>query len=366
MRIAIRVDASCQIGTGHFMRCLTLADVLNQQGAEIRFVSRQLPEYLRNMLVAKGYEFALLHNTPSDGVAGKLPHSSWLCTGQDQDVTETIQVLSDQTWDWLVVDHYALDAEWESAMRPEVGRIMVIDDLADRSHDCDLLLDQNLYDGLERRYNGLVPGHCVRLLGPRYALLRPEFAVARKTLRHRDGQVRRILVFFGGSDLTNETAKALEAIRLLNRPDIAVDVVIGGSNSMSDLIRKICQKKPNTDFHLQIENMAELMSAGDLAVGASGTATWERCCLGLPALIISVAYNQVGIGEAVGKCSCGIYLGESEEVDPSAIRKALDQLIYSPEAAIRIGENASRLVDGSGTNRVYENMLRVTNGLERS
>jgi len=346
MRIAIRVDASGQIGIGHFMRCLSLADALKQKGVGIRFVSRNMPEHLRDMLVAKGYELMLLNSIPSDGVAGTLPHSSWLSSNQAQDATDTIQVLSDQTWDWMIVDHYALDTTWESAMRPEVGKIMVIDDLADRPHDCDLLLDQNLYDELERRYDGLVPDRCVRMLGPRYALLRPEFAAARKTLRHRDGRVRRILVFFGGSDLTNETAKTLEAIRLLNRSDIAVDVVVGASNPNGDLIRKICQSMPNTYFHLQVENMAKLMSAADLAIGAGGTTTWERCCLGLPTLALVLADNQREVAEAMSAEGAMRNVGWHADVTSAGLAEALRVALASPDGLNAMSERSLAIMGG--------------------
>jgi UDP-2,4-diacetamido-2,4,6-trideoxy-beta-L-altropyranose hydrolase len=363
MRIAIRVDATCQIGTGHFMRCLTLADELKQKGVGIRFVSRRLPENLRDMSVAKGYDLMLLKSTPSDGVAGKLPHSSWLGTSQAQDATETIQVLSDQTWDWLVVDHYALDTAWESAMRPEVGKIMVIDDLADRLHDCDLLLDQNLYGELEHRYDGLVPDHCVKLLGPRYALLRPEFAAARKTLRHRDGRVRRILVFFGGSDLSNETAKVLEAIRLLNRTEIAVDVVVGASNPKGDRIREICQGMPNTDFHLQVENMAELMAAADLAIGASGTTTWERCCLGLPSIVLVLADNQRAVAEAMSAAGAMRNLGWHADVTSPGLAEALRMALASPDCLKAMSERSFAVMGGrggaSGVERISGRLTRT-------
>jgi len=366
VKICIRADASAEIGTGHVMRCLALAGELMGRGAEVVFICRELPGNLCGYLVEKGVQvFRLLANSMECVDEKSTPYAPWLGVSSSRDREETVAILVQYRPDWLVVDHYALDCAWESAMRPHVGKIMVIDDLADRSHDCDLLLDQNLYEQMETRYDGLVPGSCVRLLGPGYALLRPEFAAARKVLRQRDGQVRRIFVFFGGSDLTNETAKALEAIRLVNRSDIAVDVVVGTSNPRGDLVREICEKMPSANLHRQAMNMAELMAAADLAVGASGTATWERSCLGLSALIIAIANNQVEIGNAVGKYSCGIYLGESEEVDPPAIRKALDQLMSHPEDVIRMGKNSSQLVDGSGTRRVYERMQMVMNGLER-
>ena len=346
MRIAIRVDASVQIGTGHFMRCLTLADALKQQGAQIRFVSHRVPEQLRKLLDARGYELALLNKSQSEGTTDRFLHSSLLGSSQARDATETIQALSDLTWDWLVVDHYALDADWESAMRPAVGKIMVIDDLADRLHDCDLLLDQNRYEGLQRRYEGLVPDHCERLLGPRYALLRPEFAAARKTLRRRDGRVRRIFVFFGGSDLSNETAKALEAIRLMNRSDIAVDVVVGASNPRGDQIREICQRMPNTCFHLQVENMAELMALADLAIGAGGTTTWERCCLGLPTLALVLADNQREVVEAMSAAGAMRNVGWHADVTSTGLAEALRMALASPDSLNAMSERSLDIMGG--------------------
>jgi len=344
------------------MRCLTLADALKQQGAQIRFVSRRMPEQLRELIVAKGHQFASFNNRPSEGTTDKLLHSPLFGSSQDQDATETIQVLSDQTWDWMVVDHYALDADWESAMRPEVGKIMVIDDLADRLHDCDLLLDQNLYDELERRYDGLVPDHCEKLLGPRYALLRPEFAAARKTLRHRDGRVRSIFVFFGGSDLSNETAKALEAIRLLNRTDIVVDVVVGASNPKGDRIREICQRMPNTRFHRQVVNIAELMALADLAIGAGGTTTWERCCLGLPTLALVLADNQREIVEAMSAAGAMRNVGWHAEVTSSRLAEAIRVALASPDYLNAMSERSFAIMGGrggaSGVERISDRLTR--------
>ena len=204
-----------------------------------------------------------------------------------EDATETSAILAqgDGSIDWLIMDHYALDRLWETEMRPDVRKIMVIDDLADRRHDCDLLLDQNLFKNSHSRHDGLVPIPCQKLLGPRYALLRREFRAARKTLRVRDGRIKRILIFFGGGDPTNETAKALKALAQLNRPEVAVDVVVGGGNPYNKQIQTLVGALPKATYHCQIMNMAELMAAADIAIGGgnyylgtllSGVA--EYCC----------------------------------------------------------------------------------------
>ena len=227
LRIAIRVDASIQIGTGHFMRCLTLADEVKQRGGQIRFVSRHIPVHMINTLLSKGHEFAQLDNTQCGVATETLAHSHWLGVSQAQDSEDTIRVLSDKTWDWLVVDHYALDSRWETMLRQTVKKIFVIDDIADRGHDCDLLLDQNFYSDMDSRYTGKVPKHCRLLLGPRYALLRDEFRKIREQIKPRSGPVKRIFVFFGGVDNENYTGCTIDALSGMDISDMHVDVVIG-------------------------------------------------------------------------------------------------------------------------------------------
>ena len=276
LRIAIRVDSSTQIGTGHFMRCLTLADELVQRGAQVRFISRHILSYLLDMLTKKGIEFMPLENEKGPSNIDELPHAHWLEVSQQQDAQATVKAISDQSWDWLIVDHYALDIRWELVLRNSVQKIFVIDDIADRRHDCDMLLDQNFYKNMEIRYKGLISSQCTKLFGPNYALLRREFIETRKRLRKRDGKIKKIFVSFGGSDPTNETVKALEAIHLLGKTNIEVDVVIGTSSIHRETIATICDLMQEVKIHYQVSNMAELMANADLSIGAGGATTWER------------------------------------------------------------------------------------------
>ena len=230
MKSAIRVDASGQIGTGHLMRCLTLADALKPSGAQIRFVSRHMPEHLRVMLSSNGHEFALLNGVSSEQTAYGSSYAHWLGVSQAQDARDTTHALFGQTWDWLIVDHYALDAGWETALRSSAKYILVIDDIADRQHDCDVLLDQNFYADMDTRYTGKVPAHCQLLLGPRFALLREEFRRMREHIKPRIGPVKRVLIFFGGVDAENYTLCAIEALACLSNSDLNVGVVIGAQH----------------------------------------------------------------------------------------------------------------------------------------
>lgn len=291
MRIAFRTDATLQIGTGHFMRCLTLAEALQKYSTQIRFVCRDLPSYLRNLLSDKGIEFAPLDNVSFRFDEDDLAHSKWLGTTQTEDANATIQAISDFHWDYIVVDHYALDVRWERELRVWAKRILVIDDIADRQHDCDILVDQNFYADMHTRYLGKVPAYCIQLLGPRYALLRDEFRKQRLQIKPRTGKVKKILVFFGGADANNHTGLVIEALIAINDKTIQVDVVIGAMHPYLELIQQTCVDHQYT-CHVQTSRMAELISEADLAICAGGSAIWERCCLGLPTMSLCIAENQ--------------------------------------------------------------------------
>jgi UDP-2,4-diacetamido-2,4,6-trideoxy-beta-L-altropyranose hydrolase len=353
--IAFRADATNQIGTGHFMRCLTLADGLRQRGAHIRFISRDLPVHLRNMLAAKDMEFVALDSNAGSSFTDELAHSHWLGTSQAQDAEATIQALSEQAWDWLIVDHYALDTRWESALRGTAKRIMVIDDIADRNHDCDILLDQNFYVDMQTRYVDKVPFHCRLLLGPRYALLRDEFRKLREQVKPRTGPVKRILVYFGGVDADNCTSQAINALAEMGTKGLHVDVVIGAQHPSRAEIEMNCAARGFV-CHVQTDKMAELMAAADLTIGAGGSASWERCCLGLPALLVSLANNQVGISKALDLSGCCIYLGAFKKVNTSAIKHEITELLRAHNRLEMISRRAFSFADGMGVDRVYQEL----------
>ncbi len=355
MRIAFRTDASSQIGTGHFMRCLTLAIELKKQEGQILFVCRYLPAHLSDMLDAKGLEYVLLGPYAAKESIDELTHANWLGTSQDQDAQATFQVLADQTWDWIIVDHYALDERWERVVRGSCKNLMVIDDLADRQHDCDVLLDQNYYTELQKRYVGKVPSHCQLLLGPRYALLREEFRVLRNKVKVREGDVKKILVFFGGMDADNYTSLAIEALVELNIKQ-QVDVVIGVQHPNREQIQQACI---NHGFicHVQTMRMAELMAEADLAIGAGGSASWERCCLGLPSLLVAFADNQISITKELDSIGACIYTKELKSTIIQILPKMLDNSVKNQHQLMALSRSAYSLVDGFGVVRVMHQLI---------
>ena len=323
---AIRVDSSEQIGSSHLMRCLTLAERLRKDGADVHFISRDLAGSLHRLVEEHGFPLhLLLQHEENPNLTG---YAAWLTVSQVVDAEETGEILSRmQPVNRLIVDSYALDAVWEQRMRPLVREIFVIDDLANRPHDCDVLLDQNYYREMRHRYDGLVPPACKLLLGPSHALLREEFYAAREKMGVRDGVLRRILVFYGGSDPTYETEKVIHVLLQMRLTSVDVDVVVGGSNARRVQIEELCAAYGFLHYHCQVSNMAELMACADLALGAGGTTTWERCFLGLPAIVTAVAENQIQICEDSAEAGYIRYLGRWDEVTVGDIAAAVQRCI---------------------------------------
>lgn len=345
MNIAIRTDSSTLIGSGHLMRCLTLAERYRKDGNLVTFVCRDLPGNMAYLVSDKGFALTML--PAAEERPDLTGYAKWLTVTQEQDADETIAAIKKiGLIDRLVVDSYAIDSIWEKRLRSYVTKIMVIDDLANRQHDCDILLDQNFYLNKESRYQGLVPEYCQLLLGPKYALLREEFYQVRKSMRVRDGQLRNILVFYGGVDATDETSKAIQALQTLQDTgalhDVQVTVVVGASNERKEDIASRC-KQAGFQYLCQVSNMAELMEEADLMLGAGGSTTWERCFLGLPAIVTAIAENQVQICEDCAKEGLIFYLGYWDKVRQEDICKAINKLMV-PSQLLSIQRQMSQLM----------------------
>ncbi|HWR39477.1 MAG TPA: UDP-2,4-diacetamido-2,4,6-trideoxy-beta-L-altropyranose hydrolase [Patescibacteria group bacterium] len=329
LNIVFRVDSSQEIGSGHLMRCLTLAGRLATR-ARITFVCRNLNQHLGWLVERAGYRLLLLPEAEENPCLHG--YAKWLTVTQDVDAAQTRTVLNNEVVDCLVVDSYALDAEWEEQLRPMAKKLLVIDDLANRAHQCDILLDQNYYSDMNERYTRLVPGYCELLLGPDYVLLRDEFYRMKDQVNVRDGRINNLFVFFGGSDLSNETMKTLQAIVRLDTKDFMVNVVVGAANRHKHRIEQFCREHHWTHYHHQVDNIAAMMGTADLAIGAGGVTTWERCYLGLPSLVVSVAENQVEVSENCANIGLVTYLGQAVGVDGPMIAKHLEAACGGREA----------------------------------
>ncbi len=371
MKIAFRTDASLQIGTGHVMRCLALADALQEVGAQCHFICRGHPGNLIELIRQRGFWVTVLPLTvelvvtPEQRVETQQNYADWLGADWSTDAKQTKVGVGETAVDWLIVDHYALDTRWEKMLRPVCHHLMVIDDLANRPHDCDLLLDQNLGRD-ERDYGQYVPQSCTVLVGPQYALLRPEFAALRgESLRRRTiPQFKHLLITMGGVDQADATSKVLAALNECPLPGaLKITVVMGQHAPWLEQVKYHSRKMPvPTEVKLNVENMAQVMANCDLAIGAAGSTSWERCCLGLPSVIGVVADNQIFIADALQAAGAAKTFVVNEEM--TTLRAVLAELADDPNEIATMSTCAANVTDGVGANRISAKLVNISLALQ--
>lgn len=364
MRVAFRTDASLQIGTGHVMRCLTLADALTAGGAQSRFICRAHEGNLIEFIRGKGFDVDALPLLPSPGsdTGSEPPHHHWLGATQAEDALACAPILAEERPDWLIVDHYALDARWEQTLAPYYRKLMAIDDLADRPHACDILLDQTLGRDAED-YLALVPTSCHSLCGSRYALLRPEFAALRPYSLQRRAQpiLRELLINMGGVDKDNTTGQVLQALNTCPLPaNCRITVVMGATAPWLDKVQNQAQEmRWPTQVLAGVGKMAQLMADSDLAIGAAGTTAWERCCLGLPAIILILADNQKEVAHNLAGASAALVIEEDREIT-ERLAELLVPLIEQPASLLDMSRSAMGILDGNGAETIARHILGAT------
>lgn len=356
MIITFRSDSSIEIGVGHIMRCLTLADTFRDQGKKCQFICREHEGNIISHIEQQGF---VVHRLPSylESLVtySSLVHAAWLGSTQEQDAAECIHVLKSHKTDWLIVDHYALDKSWESHLRPYTQKIMVIDDLADRMHDCDILLDQNLGHS-EGDYLSTTSEHCLLLIGPEYALLRSEFVKWRgySLIRREAGEIKNLLISLGGVDKDNYTSQVLHELRQAGLPtDIELTVVLGVSNPHINHVKQLAEYMPNPiQVLVGVHNMAEIMAGCDLAIGAAGATSWERCCLGLPSIILVLSDNQRSGAKALAQGNCAVVIERIEQLAPELIKLLSDKFSVNS-----LSQKSAELVDGLGKDKVMFRLM---------
>jgi UDP-2,4-diacetamido-2,4,6-trideoxy-beta-L-altropyranose hydrolase len=341
-----RADASPQVGTGHLVRCRTLAAELQHRGWTTSLASRDLPPELARSV--RESEMALIELDATSGLEAEHAVIAEL-------VARPVTV--------AVVDHYAIGAEWQRAAGGWAERMMAIDDLADRFQAVDLLLNQNPGPG-PARYRGLVPPAARILDGPTYALVRPEFAAMRlraERVRQQEEaghsrSVGRILVFLSGTDPHDVTRRAAQAATAVGVP---VDVVVGAASPFLGSLQAWAAGQPLIELHIETREMAALMARADIAIGAPGSATWERCTLGLPTLLVTLADNQVEIARHLAEVGAALDLGWHSEVTTAELEEVLIALAADPARLSAMSEAAARITDGQGTVRVADELERL-------
>lgn len=358
MKVAFRTDASKNIGTGHVMRCLTLADALHIHGIQCIFICREHPGNLISLIEKKGHITITLQNDfKKRSLNTNQPYEAWLGTDWRTDGTQTSQALYSKEVDWLVVDHYALDSRWERLLRPYTKRMMVIDDLANRPHDCHLLLNQNLGRNSDD-YVELLDPSAKKLIGPQYSLIRPEFAALRKqSLQRRvdNPKLDHLLVTMGGIDKDNFTGQVLKALKKSRLPpELQITVIMGAHSPWLKQVLDLANQMPwPTEVLKDVDNMAQIMTNSDLAIGAAGSTTWERCCMGLPTIQLAIAPNQLHIASALER------IGAATLCNSYNITRELPLQLANISKTKRlkdISHTAANIVDGAGVERVWMQM----------
>jgi len=354
------------------MRCRNLARGLQRRGAEVLFLCRELPGDLI-ALMAEEFRVMRLPALPGpepclDGLEGRDLYGAWLGCSQLQDVADCLNVIRAADLSpihWLVVDHYGLDQTWEgriceslSGLQGEPPQLLVFDDLADRLHQADVLVDANRLDAsAPDAYRALVPVGCRLLLGPAYAPLDPLYPQLQPLAPQRS-PLRRVLVFFGGVDRANHTAVALEALGHPDFADLTVDVVLGASAPHYATVAKLVQQLPLTQLHDGLPSLAGLMLRADLAIGAAGTASWERAALALPTLVAPVAHNQRQGAHALADAGAALLVDLQQVEDPDALLiQAIRFLMERSERLAQLSDAARALGDGRGLGRLVTVLL---------
>ncbi|MBL3560628.1 UDP-2,4-diacetamido-2,4,6-trideoxy-beta-L-altropyranose hydrolase [Rhodovulum sulfidophilum] len=367
MRVLFRVDSGLHIGTGHVMRCLTLANALQARGVETIFLTRTHTGHVVSALAVAGHRVeTMLGNTGQPYGAHPAPpaHAAWLEADWRSDAAQTRATLQKTGAEWLVVDHYALDQAWQEAAMPEHVRLLVIDDLADRPHQASVLLDQN-FGRISADYAGLVPAGCELRIGPANALLRPEFARLRPAaLVRRDAMVRpeRLLITLGGIDLYNATSRVLDVLAVSPHAiGLKITVVLGENAPHLAAVQTKASNMPmHTEVAVNVADMANRMVMADLCIGAAGSTAWERCALGLPTLQVVLADNQISAARHMADDGLTIALPFT---DSPGFAEALDsglEVLGARTAFKNMAHAAAALTDGRGAERLASDLLERT------
>lgn len=338
-----RVDANTEIGYGHLMRCVAMAQELHSLKIEVSF------------LVSK----------PSENIRKRLEEDAFTCIpvkavpGSSEDALETAGYAASVKASWIGIDGYQFNGKYQKYLKDKGFSLFFIDDYGHCEHYfADIILNQNI-SATEDYYKSR-EDYTELLMGTDYVLLREEFKAYRKFRRKIFGRAEKILITIGGSDPYNVTLKALEGIEKTGLKNLEVKVITGGANPNIAAIENFaCKSGAGLKIEIlkDIKNMSEIMAWADIAVSGGGSTCWELALLGLPALVTAWADNQRPIADALGKKEIAVNLGWHEKITADNIAGELEKLILSPESRKKMSENAQKTIDGLSTQRVMEALL---------
>lgn len=363
MKIVFRVDASLSIGSGHVMRCLNLANALKKLGNECVFITKEHPGNYISQIQLLEFDTFIIENSTIYNRDYIRSESEWLGGSQQDDALMSIKLceMNGFSPDIVIVDHYSIDASWEIIFKGKYPyiKMIVIDDLCSRQHQCDLLIDSTI-DREQKDYENLTPSNCQFLLGTQYSLIKQDFELLRnKAIEKRTHEIitpKKILVTMGGVDMDNVTARVLSMLNEISDNDIEVITVILGTNCPhKDEILSLAQKSHlNIQVKININNMPEEMLEHDIAIGALGSTTWERATLGLPTINIAIAPNQFVIVDKLKKH--GFIVLESSNFSERSFSYAWKNLRIHYSDFV---DRSLKLCDGRGLHRVVNHIMEL-------
>lgn len=363
LQIAIRTDASYEIGTGHVMRCLTLAKALKSENIQCKFICRILKGNLIDKIRSEGF-FVESLPVPTRLLSSDVnSYEMWAGVDWQTDASETLDLLKKSCYHWLVVDHYSLDAKWEKEVKHGYSKLMVIDDLENRPHDADLLVDQNL-GKTTNSYHNLVGPNCKRLIGPRYSILRQEFKLARQqALASRSElDLKNILITFGGVDRFDITSKVLNSLRLDNVADnVDITIIMGATAPNLKNVQRLAEKMPwATKVLVNVSNMADYIAKADISICSVGGTTWERCCLGLPSILIPAAKHENELACHLHDSGAALNIGPHDNVDFEKRLSSAFRILTNKKKLSDMCNNASAITDGCGVDLIIQHIKEET------
>jgi UDP-2,4-diacetamido-2,4,6-trideoxy-beta-L-altropyranose hydrolase len=359
----IRADANKEIGIGHVMRCLALAEWLYAKNVSPLLLTKFSNELI--VLKIKQFKGKVTYLPDSLSQAGdSYLHSKWLNGSEDDDATLCSAVIEQEIKIkgksplFILIDHYALAAPWEKKLA-QYANILVVDDLSDRPHECSWLVDQT-FGKTEADYVSLVPQKTQLLIGPQYALIRKEFIDATVSLQRAFPKKKiKVLLTLGGVDKNNDTSKLLSLFdyyKSINNK-IVITVITSNSNpNLADLKATISHMN-NTSLLVDANNMAELMAEHDICIGAAGSTSWERCVMSLPTLSIVLAENQQTISKNLAEVGAIIDLGLVEDITKEVFFEGVNSLINNKDLYDTISNKSKTLCDGFGCQRIIERVI---------
>ena len=335
----IRVDASPEIGIGHIMRCLTLAQELKNNFDKIIFLTRKDSGDFTETIMKNEFEVIFIP------------------TNNDSDIIKNLIATYTKNKNYLLIDHYDIDSAFELSLKNTFEKIFVIDDLANRYHNCDLLIDQNYYRDLNHRYKKLIPNDAITLLGPKYAIIRSEFRSVNKKIIKKNLRIKKILVSFGGSDPTNECKKTLDALCSIENSQFEIIVVAGIYNHKFEQLQKLYEKYSSIKIYRHVNDLSRLMLDSDLFIGAGGTTTWERFYMGLPSIVTIISDDQKESIEFLSDMGHIINLGLAKNVTSKIYIQTLQKL--NSDLIYNMSLHNQKLVDGNGSNRIKKQIIEL-------